>query len=175
MGDVTLLHPDKPVPPVSAPAALAAVHVTDRFDCGKAPLNDWLRSQAAKSEGRGARTYVVCEGSGVIGYYALAAGAVERNTAPRNIARNMPDPIPVIVLGRLAVDRGFHGRGIGAGLLKDALKRALNAAREIGARAVVVHAIDDEAKGFYLQYKFKAFPTDPRTLFMPIDHIVAAL
>lgn len=161
--------------PLSAPAALASGHACDGFDCGKEPLNDWLQNEALKSEGRGARTFVVCEGRRVVGYYAMAAGAVERDSAPSNISRNMPDPIPVIILARLAVDRGLHGKQIGSGLLKDALKRALNASKEIGARAVIVHAIDDEAKGFYLQYKFKPFPTDHRTLFMPTTQIAAAL
>ena len=87
----------------------------------------------------------------------------------------MPDPIPVFVLGRLAVDRTCWGKRIGEGLLKDALKRALGASKEIGARAVLVHAIDDEAVGFYLQYKFKPFPADARTLYLPMSHIAAAL
>jgi len=87
----------------------------------------------------------------------------------------MPDPVPVFVLGRLAVDRTCAGRRIGEGLLKDALKRALAASREIGARAVLVHAIDDDAVGFYLQYKFKPFPTDAKTLYLPMSHIIAAL
>jgi GNAT superfamily N-acetyltransferase len=162
-------------PAPTPPAALDASHVLDGFDCGKPPLNDWLRVHAARSEGRGARSYVVCEERRVIGYYALAAGAVEHMRAPRGIRRNMPDPIPVFILARLAVDRGFHGRRIGAHLLKDALKRGLNASQGIGARALLAHAMDDEAIGFYLQYGFKPFPIDHRTLYLTMEHILAAL
>ena len=87
----------------------------------------------------------------------------------------MPDPIPVFVLARLAVDRAFHGRGLGSGLLGDALRRALGASREIGAHAVLVHAIDDQAVRFYLQYGFRPFPTDTRTLYLPLSHVAASL
>ncbi|MGH6872195.1 MAG: GNAT family N-acetyltransferase [Rhizomicrobium sp.] len=160
---------------ITAPTALDASHDVSEFDCGKAVLTDWLRDKAATSEGRGARTFVVCVGKRVVGYYALAAGHVERDRAPSNIARNMPDPVPVFVLGRLAVDKAFHGNRIGAGLLKDALKRALSASRDIGARALLVHAVDDEAVAFYLQYKFRPFPTDARTLYLPLSHVMAAL
>lgn len=176
MGEITILHQEQQGPRISAPAALDAnLHNADGFDCGKPPLNNWLRAHAAKSEGRSARTFVVCEGPRIVGYYTLASGAVEQSRAPRNITRNMPNPIPVIILGRLAVDKACHGQSIGSGLLKDALKRAANASKEIGARAVIVHALDDEAIGFYLQYKFKHFPTDPRTLYLPITDIVKAL
>lgn len=175
MGEVTPLHQAQTELAIAPPAALDPSHDTSVFDCNKPPLTDWLRFQAIKNEGKGSRTYVVCEGKRVIGYYAIAAGAVERDRAAPNISRNMPDPIPVFVIGRLAVDRTYWGKGVGEGLLKDALKRALNASREIGARAVLVHAIDDDAAGFYLQYKFKPFPTDARTLYLPIAHIVAAL
>jgi GNAT superfamily N-acetyltransferase len=160
---------------ITPPAPLDPSHEITAFDCGKPALTDWLRVHAAKNEGRGSRTYVVCEGKRVIGYYALAAGAVERARAPSNLARNTPDPIPVFVLGRLAVDQSFHGKRIGEGLLRDALKRCLGASREIGARAVLVHALDDEAVGFYLSYGFKPFPTEARTLYLPMSQIVAAL
>ncbi len=175
MGKITRLHQKQPGVALVPPAALNPSHDVSTFDCGKPPLTEWLRIHATKNEGKGSRTYVVCDGARVVGYYALAAGAVERDRAPSNIARNMPDPVPVFVIGRLAVDRAFSGKRIGVGLLKDALKRAVSASREIGARAVLVHAVDDEAVGFYLQYKFKPFPTDARTLYLPIDHIVSAL
>ena len=168
MGDVT----DKALSP---PVAISSTHDVTVFDCGKLPLTDWLRYQALKNEGRGSRTYVVCATSRVVAYYALAAGAVERDRAPPNLARNMPKSIPVIVLARLAVDKAYQRRRIGGAILRDALKRALNASREVGARAVLVHAIDDEAVGFYRQYGFRPFPTDGCTLFMPMSHITAAL
>jgi GNAT superfamily N-acetyltransferase len=158
------------------PVPLTATHELQNFDCGKPSLTDWLHIHALKNEGKGSRTFVTCSGPRrVIGYYALAAGAVERARSPGRIARNMPDPIPVFVLARLAVDRAFHGRGLGSGLLGDALRRALGASREIGAHAVLVHAIDDQAVRFYLQYGFRPFPTDTRTLYLPLSHVAASL
>lgn len=179
MGEVTPLHKGEQVKPdekITLPVPLDPTHIVEGFDCGKPPLNEWLRYHARKSEGRGARTFVVCVERRIVGFYAMCAGAVEHDGAPKNIARNMPDPIPVFVLGRLAVDQAYqHSRGFGPGLLKDALKRAVYASKEIGSRAVIVHAIDNEARGFYLHYKFKPFPTDERTLYMPVSHIIAAL
>lgn len=175
MGKVTPLHPEKPEIALVPPAPLEHTHDVSEFDCAKPPLSDWLRTHALRNEGRGSRTYVACFGRKVIGYYSLAAGAVKRNRAPSNIARDMPDPIPVFVIGRLAVDRTYQGKGLGRALVKDALKRCLNASNEIGARAVLVHAIDDDVVPFYLQYGFKPFPTDARTLYLPMRKITAAL
>ncbi len=157
------------------PAPVDASHDSSAFDSGQETLDLWLRHQALRNEGRGSRTFVVCRDRRVVGYYALAAGQVERARAPSGIARNMPDPIPVFVLGRLAVDRGAQGQGLGKALLKDALRRSLHASREIGARAVIVHAIDGAAVSFYLQYGFKAFPSEARTLHLPIHRILDAL
>ncbi|MBN9533332.1 MAG: GNAT family N-acetyltransferase [Alphaproteobacteria bacterium] len=161
--------------PLTAPAPLDAGHEIADFDCGKPALNDWLYSRAGKAEGLSARTYVVCLEKRVVGYYALAAGAVQRTHAPSRLSRNMPDPIPVFVLARLAVDRNYSGRNIGSGLLKDGLKRALQASNAIGARAVLVHAIDEDAARFYLQYGFMPFQRERNTLFLPIRQIAAAL
>ncbi|HYS45861.1 MAG TPA: GNAT family N-acetyltransferase [Rhizomicrobium sp.] len=160
---------------VTAPEALDPSHDLAGFDCGKRALTDWLRHRALKNEARGSRTFVVCRARRVLGYYALAAGAVVRDRAPAGISRNMPDPVPVIVLARLAVDRTMQGQRIGEGLLKDALKRALAASREIGARAVLVHALDGDAANFYLQYGFRLFPADARTLYLAMEHIAAAI
>jgi predicted N-acetyltransferase YhbS len=157
---------------VSTPAPLADAHEVSRFDCGNAVLNDWLRTKAPKSEGRSARCYVVCEGNTVVGYYALTTGAVRHDkSAPRALRANLPDPTPVIVLGRLAVDEAYRGRGIGGGLLKDALSRALAASRIVGARAVIVHAIDDEAARFYAAFGFKPFPGEARTMYLATEAI----
>lgn len=174
MGDVTSIK-KAPGQPMTAPAPFASTHDVERFDCDKPPLNDWLKSQAAKSEGRTSRTFVVCEGRAVIGYYCLASGAIDRERAPKKLSRNTASPIPIIVIGRLAVDRQYQGKGIGSGLLKDALRRALAVSKEIGARCVLVHAIDDDIVPFYLDYGFKAFPTDARTMYMTMQDIVAAL
>ena len=161
---------------LSAPVPLAGAHDVSRFDCGNAVLNDWLRTRAAKSEGRSARCYTVCEGNTVVGYYALATGAARHDkSTPRALRANLPDPTPVIVLGRLAVDKAYHGRGIGGGLLKDALSRALAASRIIGARAVIVHAIDDEAVRFYATFGFKPFPEEARTMYLAMVGIGQAV
>ena len=159
---------------LSRPTPLAAHHDVSRFDCGKDALNDWLKTKAARSEGRSARCYVVCQGDAVVGYYALATGGVRHDGSgrlPRALRANLPDPTPVMVLARLAVDMAWHGRGIGKGLLKDALARTLAASHIVGARALLVHAIDDEAVAFYAAFGFKPFPDEARTLFLAMETI----
>ncbi len=161
---------------LSAPIPLSPDHDRSRFDCGKPELDDWLHRTAAASEGRTARTYVTCAGNRIVGYYALAAGNTVRAALPSaRLRRNTPADVPVLVIARLAVDREFHGRRIGRGLLKDALLRAVEASRAIGIRAVVVHAIDDEAARFYRRYGFLPSPMDPRTLVLPIETAVSGL
>jgi GNAT superfamily N-acetyltransferase len=111
------------------------------------------------------RTYVVCDDHNhVIGYYALAAGSIAVEAAPGRLRRNMPDPLPVIVLGRLAVHSDWSGRGIGSGLLKDAVLRSIRAGELIGVRALLCHEIDDEAKAFYLRHGFLESPLEARTV-----------
>lgn len=160
---------------ISAPAPIAASHDTSRFSCGKPALDDWLRERALRSEGRSARTYVACLGNGVIGYYCFAAGAVRIDEVPKAMRRNMPTLVPVILIGRLAVDAGYQGLGLGRSLLKDALLRALQASGIVGARAVMVHAIDEQAAAFYAGYGFIPFPADSLTFFLPFETIKAAL
>ena len=121
------------------------------------------------------RSFVVCQEQRVIGYYALANGSVERLNAPKSIARNMPEPIPVVVMGRLAVDQRTQGQGLGAALLKDALLRTLAVSKNIGIRAVLVHAISEDAKRFYLGYGFRVSPIDSMTLMLPIRQIETLL
>lgn len=129
-----------------------------------------------KKSGDGAsRTFVICQSDRVVGYYALASGSVERLEAPGSIARNMPDPLPVIVLGRLAVDLSMQGQRLGSSLLKDALLRVLKISQDIGVRAVLVHAISEDAKRFYLAYGFQVSPIDAMTLMLPIRHIATLL
>ena len=168
-----------PPPPLraslSAPVAFDSTHDVSLFDCGKEPLNDWLKERAAGNEGRSSRCFVVCEGREVVAYYCTAAGSVERDKLPKKLQRNMPQSVPVIIIGRMAVDKRKQGFGIGHGLLKDALLRILNASREIGARAILVHAIDDDVVPFYRNHGFLPFPTDARTLFLPLETIVAGL
>jgi GNAT superfamily N-acetyltransferase len=167
-------EPDRPRSRLSAPAALTADHDVSQFDCGEAALNDWLRHRALKNESRFSRTYVVCEGNRVVAYYCIAAGAVERAVAPGKVRPNAPDTIPVSVVGRLAVSSSHAGQGLGADILADALRRIALASQSIGIAAVLVQAKDDAAKRFYLKCaEFLEYPADSRTLFLPIETVVA--
>ena len=151
-----------------APEPLNAEHDIATFDCGEISLNDWLRRRAHTNQGAGAsRTYVVADDRlRVLGYYALAAGAVSHVQATGAIRRNMPEPIPVLVLGRLAVDRSQQGRALGAALLKDAVLRTLAVASEIGVRALLAHAVSETAKAFYLRHGFVESPVDALTVML---------
>lgn len=161
---------------LSAPVPLTADHDLSQFDCGQPALNAWLRQRGVKNESRFSRTYVVCQGNQVIAYVCISAGAVERQAAPGKVRRNAPDAIPISIIGRLAVDRTFAGQGLGADLLADALRRIAIASRDIGMAAVTVQAKDDAAKHFYLRCaEFIEYPEDSRTLFLPIETIVAGL
>ncbi|MBN9525576.1 MAG: GNAT family N-acetyltransferase [Alphaproteobacteria bacterium] len=160
---------------LSAPVPLTTDHDLSAFDCGEPALNDWLRQRAIKNESRFSRTYVVCEGRRVVGYFCISAGAVDRAAAPGKLRRNAADTIPVSVIGRLAVSRSHAGIGLGADLLADALRRIALASMSIGIGAVVVQAKDEAARRFYLRCaEFIEFPEDSRTLFLPIDTLVAA-
>jgi GNAT superfamily N-acetyltransferase len=162
-------------PGLSAPVPLTAEHDLSGFDCGEPALNDWLRHRALKNESRFSRTYVVCEGNLVVAYFCISAGAVERAAAPGKVRRNAPDTIPVSVIGRLAVSRDHAGKGLGADMLSDALRRIAVASQSIGIGAVLVHAKDDAAKRFYISCaEFIEYPEDSRTLFLPIETVVAA-
>jgi GNAT superfamily N-acetyltransferase len=155
--------------PISAPEHLNAGHDLTAFDSGVPILDEWLKKRAFANEASGAsRTYVVMAGGRVIGYYALANGAIAGQQSTGKVRRNMPDPIPVMVLGRLAVDRAYQKRGIGVGLLRDAVLRTLQAAAIAGIRAILVHAISDEAKRFYERNGFSASPVDPMTLIIRV-------
>jgi GNAT superfamily N-acetyltransferase len=167
MGAVSSLSPPEP---------LAAEHNLDEFQCGEALLDEWLRRRARANQASGAsRTYVVCEVRRVVGYYALASGAITVESAPGRFRRNMPNPIPVAVLARLAVDRTWHGRGIGRALFRDAASRVAYAADAIGIRGIVVHAISAEAKNFYIALGFDPSPSEPMTLMVTLADVRAAL
>ena len=159
----------------SPPSALTDQHDLSEFHCGNEALDDWLRFRAFKSEGRSARTYVVAMGRQVVGYYCIATGAEKRENVPPKLARNTPESVPLIILGRLAVDANHQGAGIGVGLLKDALKRGLQISESIGTRAVLVHAIDPNAMAFYLKFGFIEFPQNSKSLFLPIETIARTL
>ncbi|WP_240621460.1 GNAT family N-acetyltransferase [Caulobacter zeae] len=160
---------------LSAPVPLSVDHDLSVFDCGVAVLNDWLKQRAAKNESRFSRTYVVHESGQVVGYYCISAGAVERAVAPGKVRRNAPNSIPVSIIGRLAVSRSHAGRGLGADLLGDALRRIALASQSIGIGAVMVQAKDEAARRFYLRCaEFEEYPEESRTLYLPIETVVAA-
>ncbi|MBM3752469.1 MAG: GNAT family N-acetyltransferase [Acidobacteria bacterium] len=152
-------------PELSAPQKLRPEHDATSFDSGESLLDDWLRRRALQNELTGAsRTYVVRAGERIAGFYSLAVGALAHERAPGRVRRNMPDPIPVLILGRLAVDKSFQGNGLGKGLLLDSILRTLQAAELAGVRALIVHAISASAERFYEAHGFVASPIDPMTL-----------
>lgn len=161
-----------------SPESITETHDLIAFDSGEPALDDWLRRRALRNESSGgSRTYVVCTDPGqrVVAYYCLAAGATAHAVAPGRVRRNMPDPIPVMILGRLAVDRAFQGRGLGRGMLRDAILRTIQAASILGIRAILVHALSDEARQFYQRCGFHASPIDPMTLMVTVAEAESAL
>jgi GNAT superfamily N-acetyltransferase len=155
---------------LSPPQPLSAVHRLEDFSCGESSLDEWLRRKALPNQGTGAsRTFVVTDETGrVLAYYALAAGAVSHPEATGAIRRNMPDPVPVMVLARLAVDQQAQGRQLGGALLQDALQRAVLVAQSVGVRALLVHALNERARQFYAHYGFAPSPANPMTLMLPL-------
>lgn len=146
---------------------MSAEHRLDAFASGTASLDDWLKRRARANQISGAsRTYVVAEAGRVVGYYCLASGALAMNDAPAGLKRNMPDPIPMAILGRLAVDQTWQGRGLGVALLRDAVERTQAAAAILGIRGLLVHALSDDAKAFYERHGFTVSPSRPLTLVM---------
>lgn len=159
-----------------SPSPLEAHHKLDSFDCGTPSLDDWLKRRAAQNQASGAtRTFVCCEEDDVVAYYALASSAVAVSAAPGRFRRNMPDPIPVVVLARLAISRSHQRRGLGRALFQDAGRRVIHAAEAIGIRGLLVHALSEEAKTFYLQLGLDPSPLDPMTLMVTIADLRAAL
>jgi GNAT superfamily N-acetyltransferase len=139
-------------------------------------LDEWLKKRALKNHATGAsRCFVLCAGASVIGYYSLSAGAIRHEAAPKAMRRNMPDPLPVILLGRLAVDRRYHNQGLGQSLLRDAMLRAVNVAGDAGVFAILVHTISDQARRFYLSRGFIESPLQPMTLLMTLETVRSIL
>ena len=153
---------------LSPPEPLSALHAVDGFSCGEPVLDEWLKRRALANQASGAsRTFVVVSGDGrVVGYYALAVGAVAHADATGAVRRNMLDPIPILVLGRLAVDQSARGIKLGVSLLKDAVMRATAVAENAGVRALLVHALHERARDFYLKYGFAPSPTDALTVML---------
>ena len=161
---------------VAPPERLNADHDLTQFSSGEPLLDHWLKNRALQNEkSGGSRSYVVCAAGRVVGYYALAAGAVAHTEATSRAKRNMPDPVPVILIGRLAIDSRFQGRGIGADLLRDAVLRTLQAAEIAGIRAILVNAISMNAKRFYERYGFISSHVHPQTLMITVAEAARVL
>lgn len=160
---------------LSAPQPLDSTHQLSEFVCGEPSLDEWLKRRAMNNQLTGAsRTFVVVDqNSQVRGFYAMAAGAVTHQLATSAVRRNMPDPVPVMVLGRLAVDQQAQGIKLGAAMLRDALNRAIAVSRNTGVRALLVHAISEQAKLFYMHYGFQESPLNPMTLMLRLNTVKA--
>jgi hypothetical protein len=163
---------------ISGPVRLEPSHDLSQFDCGQPSLNEWLQKHASTSEGRTARTYVVCEDKvTVIGYYCISTGSIARGALPGKLKRvqGLPNEIPVAILGRLARDVRYRGAKLGADLLRDAISRIVAASETIGIRCILVHALDDKSSAFYKDFQFVETPIGSRTLFLPIETAISAL
>jgi GNAT superfamily N-acetyltransferase len=164
---------------LDGPRPLGRKDIRDGFGCGVASLDTWLVEHAPGADAAGsARTYVVVEEEEdrVVGYYALTVASLEREEATGRASRGMPrHPIPAMLLARLAVDEAAQGEGVGAMLLADAMRRTLLVAEETGIRLLLVHAVDEEARSFYLHYGFEASPSDPMNLQLLIKDIRATV
>lgn len=155
---------------LGAPEALTNSHILDEFNCGEVVLDEWLKRRAMTNQLSGAsRTFVVADQNGcAYGYYAMAAGAVSHQMAVRSVRQNMPNPVPVMVLARLAVDARAQGNAIGASLLQDAVNRAVAVSQNAGVKALLVHALHERAKCFYEHYGFKASSLHAMTLMLAL-------
>jgi len=153
---------------LGAPEPLTSEHLLDVFDCGKPNLNDWLFRHARQAQGGGsAKTFIVSDGGRVAGYFSLTVGQVDTLEAPERVRRGMGQyPIPVVLLARLAVDLSYQGRGIGVGMLQDAIRRTLVIAEQAGIRALLTHPIDEEAERFYGRFGFIPSPLDAGQLLL---------
>jgi len=161
---------------LKAPSPITIEHALSHFDSGEPSLDHWLKKRALKNHIRGAsRCFVVSSGTNVVGYYSLSAGAINHEGALKSMRRNMPDPLPILLLGRLAVDKQYHNQGIGQALLRDAMIRAVNVSGEAGVFALLVHALSDQAKLFYLSRGFVESPIQPMTLMMTMATIKSIL
>lgn len=154
------------------PSLISVEHEITSFDCGEPSLNSWLKSRAIKNNISGAsRCFVICDKKKVVGYYCLSAGAITRESTPKVMRRNMPDLLPVLILGRLAIDRKYHNKGLGSALLRDAMIRSVNVAEDAGVFAILIHALSEQAKRFYISRGFVESPLQSMTLFMTIETI----
>ncbi len=161
--------------PYTPPTKIEPIHDLENFDSGEESLNTWLKKRALKNESNGAsRTYVVCQNNRVVGYYSIATGSVSHDLAISKVKRNMPDPIPAMILARLAVDINHQRKGLGVALLKDAVLRILQASEIAGIKVILVHALDARAKAFYEKYGFKSSPINELILMITLKDIKAS-
>jgi len=154
---------------LSLPLPISGDYDFNEFDCGESSLNDWLKNRALKNQASGtSRCFILCNGKKVIGYYCLSAGAISRESAPKSLQRNMPDPLPVLLLGRLAIDLNYQNHGLGNALLRDAMLRAAHVSGYAGIVAILVHALSEQAKKYYLSRGFVQSPLQSMTLMMTL-------
>ncbi|MBE9252019.1 GNAT family N-acetyltransferase [Dolichospermum sp. LEGE 00240] len=157
---------------LTPPETLSSHHSCSDFSCGIASLDDWLKRRAYTNQISGAtRTFVICADNRVVGYYALASGAISIQSALGKFRRNMPDPIPVVILARLAIDSSYQSQGLGRALFRDAALRVVQAGDTIGIRGIIVHAISEEAKDFYLALGFILSSLEPMTLMITLNDL----
>lgn len=161
--------------PLNAPELLTEAHEFSDFSCGEANLDQWLQRRARANQISGAsRTFVVCEGKRVVAFYALASSVIAQAEATGRFKRNMPDPIPVVVLARLAIDQNFQGQGLGRALFQDAARRIIFASEVIGIRGLIVHTLTESAKAFYLALGMECSPIEPMILMVTLSDLRAA-
>jgi len=161
---------------LSSPTPILVDHETIDFNSGESSLDEWLKKRALKNQASGAsRCFVLCNNKKVIGYYSLSAGAISHEAAPKTMRRNMPNPLPVLLLGRLAIDNSYHNMGLGSALLRDALIRAISVANDAGIFAILVHALSEQAKRFYLSRGFVQSPLQDMTLMMTLETVHSVL
>jgi predicted N-acetyltransferase YhbS len=155
---------------LSTPLPISIDHELVDFDSGEPSLDQWLKKRALKNQASGAsRCFVLCNNKKVIGYYSLSAGAINHEATPKAMRRNMPDPLPILLLGRLAIDRNYHNKGLGSALLRDAMIRSVSVAGDAGAFAILVHALSEQAKRYYMSRGFVESPLQPMTLMMTLE------
>jgi GNAT superfamily N-acetyltransferase len=161
---------------LTPPSPIFADHVLDGFECGGPSLDEWLKKRALKNHASGAsRCFVICHGADVVGYYSLSAGAIRHESVTKALRRNMPDPLPVLVLGRLAIDLRYQNQGVGSALLRDAMIRAVKVSGDAGIFALMVHALSEQARRFYLSRGFVESPFQPMTLMMTLVTVSSIL
>ena len=159
---------------LSPPTPIDLGHDLSDFESGEPSLDEWLTKRALKNHASGAsRCFVLCAGASVVGYYSLSAGAISHEATPKAMRRNMPDPL--LLLGRLAIDKRYHNQGLGSALLRDAMMRSVSVASDAGVFAILVHALSPEARQFYLSRGFAQSPLQPMTLIMTLETVRSIL